>query len=146
MKNQLRAKENLHVVFWLIKDFAWLMHFRWLGMAMVLPTISLGFWITWKTYRQAVAGTSGVSSAHDLTDVALKSAKESEGESRKEVWSDFYHNLAISSWIMGNGVWMTGEFFFDDGIREWAMPFFFAGLFVVAYFYLVVGRRMRDKN
>jgi len=37
----LKEKENLHVVFWLVKDFAWLMHFRELGMAMALPTIAL---------------------------------------------------------------------------------------------------------
>jgi len=117
--NQLKAKENLHVVFWLLKDFAWLMHFRLLGMTMVLPTIILGIWITVRTYRMAQASK------------------------KREIWSDYYHNLAISCWIMGNGIWMTGEFFFNDGIRPLAMPFFFAGLLVVGYYYLFVGQSRR---
>lgn len=58
--NQLKAKENLHVVFWLLKDFAWLMHFRLLGMAMVLPTIALGIWITVRTYKLAKASEEGL--------------------------------------------------------------------------------------
>ncbi|MFM7639790.1 MAG: hypothetical protein ACKO67_08705 [Bacteroidota bacterium] len=105
----LREKENLHVVFWLFKDSAWLMHYRGLGMAMAVPTILLSIWITWKSYRSTV--------------------------------SDFYHNLAISFWILGNAIWMTGEFFFNDDIREVAMPFFGAGLVVVAYFYGWVNAR-----
>ena len=119
--SQLKAKENLHVVFWLLKDFAWLMHFRLLGMTMVLPTVILGIWITVRTYRLAMASKN------------------------REMWSDFYHNLAISCWIFGNGIWMTGEFFFEDGIRPLAMPFFFAGLLVVGYYYLFMaqGRRVR---
>lgn len=101
-------------MFWLIKDFAWLMHFRTLGMAMAVPTILLSLWITWKSYRSSV--------------------------------SDFYHNLAISCWIFGNGIWMTGEFYFNDEIREVAMPFFGAGLVVVAYFYSWVNVRAKKTN
>ena len=38
---------------------------------------------------------------------------------------------------------MTGEFFFEDGIRPLAMPFFFAGLLVVGYYYLFMARGKR---
>lgn len=89
---------------------------------MVLPTIALGIWITVRTYKLAKAFEVG------------------------SLWSDFYHNLAISCWIFGNGIWMTGEFFFDDGIRPLAMPFFFAGLLVVGYYYLFVGRGRRIES
>jgi hypothetical protein len=110
----LREKENLHVVFWLIKDFAWLMHFRELGMAMALPTFFLSIWITWKSFRASVA--------------------------------DFYHNLAISCWILGNAIWMTGEFYFNDEIRGVAMPFFGIGLVVIAYFYSWVNPKAKSNR
>lgn len=45
----LRKKENLHIVFWLIKDFSWLINFKILGMAMAVPTIFLSIWLTWKS-------------------------------------------------------------------------------------------------
>jgi hypothetical protein len=86
---------------------------------MVLPTIILGIWITVRTYRLAKASIN------------------------RAIWSDFYHNLAIACWIFGNGIWMTGEFFFDDGIRPLAMPFFFTGLLVVGYYYLFIDQSRR---
>jgi hypothetical protein len=49
MDLDLRKKENLHVVFWLIKDFAWLANYKMLGMGMALPTILLSFWLTYKS-------------------------------------------------------------------------------------------------
>lgn len=49
MTPDLRKKENLHIVFWLIKDFAWLMDVHWLGVGMALPTFILSCWLTWKS-------------------------------------------------------------------------------------------------
>lgn len=49
MDLDLRKKENLHIVFWLVKDFSWLMGFKILGMSMALPTLLLAFWITWRS-------------------------------------------------------------------------------------------------
>lgn len=47
MNSSLRAKENLHIVFWLLKDFAWISDFKVLGVAMAVPTFFLSLWITW---------------------------------------------------------------------------------------------------
>jgi hypothetical protein len=47
MNSKLRAKENLHIVFWLLKDFAWISDWKWLGLSMALPTFGLSIWITW---------------------------------------------------------------------------------------------------
>jgi hypothetical protein len=35
----LKKLEDLHVAFWLAKDHAWCSTTKWLGLAMVLPTI-----------------------------------------------------------------------------------------------------------
>lgn len=41
--------ENLHIVFWLFKDIAWCMSIRWLGITMIVPTLTIALLITWRT-------------------------------------------------------------------------------------------------
>jgi hypothetical protein len=43
----LRKKENFHIVLWLVKDFAWIMDFKILGLSMALPTVLLAIYLTW---------------------------------------------------------------------------------------------------
>ncbi len=56
--------------------------------------------------------------------------------SRKNL-ADLFHNIAVCLWITANGTWMTGEFFFNDGLRPYAMIFFVAGLIVVTLYYII---------
>lgn len=100
---QLRAKENLHIVFWLFKDFCWLMLYKPLGMMMVFPTVFLAFYLSWKS---------------------------------RHLRSELFHNLAVTSWILGNSIWMAGEFYFDDTTRPLASVFFYSGIGFVLYFYI----------
>jgi len=104
--NEINKKENLHVVFWLIKDFAWISGYKILGVGLALPTILLAAYLTVIT---------------------------------KNTRSNFYHNLAILFWISGNSIWMIGEFYFEDQKRIWALPFFFAGLVIISYYYISEG-------
>lgn len=46
-----RKIENLHIVFWLVKDLCWVMLWRPLGVAMIVPTIGAAALITWQTRR-----------------------------------------------------------------------------------------------
>lgn len=55
--------------------------------------------------------------------------------SRKENTSDFIHNIAVSCWILANVLWMTGEFYFKDEVRHWAIPFFVLGIATLLIFY-----------
>ena len=55
--------------------------------------------------------------------------------SRKNV-ADLFHNIAVCCWIMANTTWMTGEFFYRDDLRPFAMIFFTAGLVIVAFYYI----------
>lgn len=45
--NPIRKFENLHIVMWLLKDTCWVLLYRPLGMIMIIPTLSLAFYITW---------------------------------------------------------------------------------------------------
>lgn len=44
-----RKMENLHIVFWLLKDLAWCLGFEVLGVAMIIPTFVISVVITWRT-------------------------------------------------------------------------------------------------
>jgi hypothetical protein len=48
----LRGGENLHILFWLLKDLCWVMDLRVIGLALVVPTVWLAFWISWRSRDQ----------------------------------------------------------------------------------------------
>ena len=45
---RIRKMENMHIAFWLMKDISWCMIWKELGIAMVVPTLSVAIWIAWK--------------------------------------------------------------------------------------------------
>jgi hypothetical protein len=44
----IRSSENFHIVLWLLKDLCWVMLWRPLGLAMVIPTVAMAVWIAWR--------------------------------------------------------------------------------------------------
>lgn len=50
----LRKMENMHIVFWLLKDISWCMVWKPIGIVMIIPTLSVAIWIAWKN-RQIVS-------------------------------------------------------------------------------------------
>jgi len=46
---RFRRLENLHIVFWLFKDISWCMLWRELGIAMVIPTLAVAIYISYRT-------------------------------------------------------------------------------------------------
>ena len=49
VKPSFRWIENGHILLWLIKDTCWAMVLRPLGIFMIFPTLSVAFYILWKT-------------------------------------------------------------------------------------------------
>ena len=49
--------------------------------------------------------------------------------------AELFHNLAVCFWISANSVWMTGEFFYNDSLRQQAIVFFVLGLLSIAWYY-----------
>lgn len=116
---KVRVFENSHIIFWLFKDMSWAMGWKWLGIAMIIPTLFISILITYKL----------------KVDVR-----------------EWYHNNAVTLWIIANSYWMISEFYgFDDtvlfenvkGIHISLIPFV-AGIFVVSFYYLF--KRKRDVN
>lgn len=46
--SRLRRMENMHIVFWLLKDLSWCLNFKPLAIAMIFPTMIVAIWITRK--------------------------------------------------------------------------------------------------
>ena len=44
-----RKMENMHILFWLLKDVAWCMIWKVLGLVMILPTLIISIIIAWRT-------------------------------------------------------------------------------------------------
>ena len=44
-----RKVENLHIVFWLIKDISWCMFWKPLGLAMIIPTLIIALILAWRS-------------------------------------------------------------------------------------------------
>ena len=44
-----RKIENLHILFWLLKDLSWAMLWKPLGLIMIVPTMAAALLITWQT-------------------------------------------------------------------------------------------------
>jgi hypothetical protein len=51
--------------------------------------------------------------------------------------SDLFHSIAVCLWITANATWMTGEFFYSDSLRPYALIFFSAGLIIVSFYYVI---------
>ncbi len=51
---KLNKYENLHILFWLIKDTCWMLQFKWIGIAMILPTLTIALIIVFYTKSRPV--------------------------------------------------------------------------------------------
>jgi hypothetical protein len=48
-QSQLRVTENFHILLWLVKDTCWLLGFTLMGTVMILPTLSLAYYLVFTT-------------------------------------------------------------------------------------------------
>ncbi len=105
-----RKMENMHIVFWLMKDISWCMVWRWLGIAMIIPTLTIAIVIAWRT-RQLKAEL-----AHNLAIAFWISANS--------LWmiSEFFH--FDEHMILGL---ITG--------KHLALLPFFSGAAILLYYY-----------
>jgi hypothetical protein len=106
-----RRMENLHIVFWLLKDVGWCMIWKPLGLTMIVPTLAIAVVIAWRTRHLASE------LAHNLAIVLWISANS--------YWmiSEFFHFDEVKVWHDFTG-------------KHLALIPFTLGLLVLAYYYL----------
>jgi hypothetical protein len=47
--SRYRKMENMHIIFWLLKDIGWCLIWKPLGLAMIFPTFIISLVIAWRT-------------------------------------------------------------------------------------------------
>ena len=116
-----RKMENLHIVFWLFKDISWCMSWRFLGIAMIVPTLIIAIVITWRT-RHMVSEW-----AHNLAIVLWISANS--------YWmiSEFYHFDEM--WVYAGITY-----------KHLAVVPFVSGILLLAWFYLLYAPTHKNKK
>jgi hypothetical protein len=113
-----RRFENLHIVFWLMKDISWCLLWRALGIFMIAPTLGAAIFITWR------ARANRTDFAHNLAVVFWITAN---------AWwmiAEFFEFDEIELWHGISG-------------RQFAMIPFVLGAAVLAWHYLgeLIARR-----
>ena len=51
ISKKMRFIENLHIVFWLVKDMGWCLNFKSLGISMAIPTICIALYFLIKNRK-----------------------------------------------------------------------------------------------
>lgn len=106
-----RKMENLHIVFWLLKDISWCMIWKPLGIAMIFPTLIIAIVIAFRT-RQFMSEV-----CHNVAIV---------------VWITANSYWMISEFLHFDDNPLFGEFTY----KHLAIIPFMIGLIILAYYYL----------
>lgn len=119
---RFRQMENMHIVFWLMKDISWCMIWKLLGVAMIIPTLSIAIVIAWRT-RHIKSEL-----AHNLAIAFWISANS--------LWmiSEFLHFDSMVIWKEFTG-------------KHLALVPFVAGALILLYYYVVQRpRELKEKT
>jgi hypothetical protein len=112
--------ENLHILFWLIKDACWAMNLKPFAMFMMIPTFTVAIMITFQT-RQIISEF-----LHNLAVI---------------LWI-----TANCTWMVGEFYGWDENLVGRYGLRQFSLIPFTLGLLVLAYYYLVLSRKKGFKE
>lgn len=99
---RFRRMENMHIAFWLMKDISWCMIWKELGMAMIVPTLSVAIWIAWKNSHIKSELAHNLAIVFWITANAYWMTSEFFGFDEKIIWKDFTgKQMALIPFITG---------------------------------------------
>lgn len=83
---RFRRMENMHIVFWLIKDISWCLFWKELGIAMIIPTLTIAVMISWRTRHIASELAHNVAVALWISANSFWMISEFLGFDEREYW------------------------------------------------------------
>ena len=86
---KFRRMENMHIAFWLMKDISWCMIWKELGIAMIVPTLSVAIWIAWKNRQIRSELAHNLAIVFWITANAYWMISEFFGFDENPVWREF---------------------------------------------------------
>lgn len=97
-----RKMENMHIVFWLLKDISWCMIWKELAMAMVVPTLTIAIIIAWRTRNIAAELAHNLAIAFWISANSLWMISEFFRFDTMVVWRNFTgKHLALIPFTIG---------------------------------------------
>jgi hypothetical protein len=97
-----RKMENMHIVFWLLKDISWCMIWKVLGIVMIVPTLTIAIIIAWRTRRFAAELAHNLAIAFWISANSLWMISEFLGFDTIIIWREFTgKHLALIPFIIG---------------------------------------------
>jgi hypothetical protein len=119
---RFRKMENTHIVFWLLKDISWCLFWRELGIAMIIPTLTIAILISWRTRHIASELAHNVAVALWISANSLWMISEFLG----------FHEMKIWKGITGKELSL--------------IPFGIGVLILLHYYLLIRPREIREKH
>ena len=99
---RFRRMENMHIVFWLIKDISWCMIWRELGIAMFVPTLTIAIIIAWRTRQIRAELAHNLAIAFWICANGYWMISEFFGFDEVVVWKDFTgKHIALIPFLIG---------------------------------------------
>lgn len=99
---RFRKMENLHIVFWLIKDLSWCMVWKPLGIAMIFPTLIIAVVISWRARQYMSEVCHNLAITFWITANAYWMVSEFFHFESKPLFGDYaYKHLAILPFATG---------------------------------------------
>jgi hypothetical protein len=116
-----RKMENLHIVFWIFKDIAWCMGITWLGITMIIPTLTISIIIAWRT-------------RHIFSELCHNLAIT--------VWI-----MANSFWMCSEFFGVDNNLVYGTvTVKHLAMIPFITGVLILAFYYLIHKPRHKEET
>lgn len=116
-----RRLENMHIAFWLMKDISWCMIWKTLGIAMIVPTLSVAVYIVYRTRKIKSELAHNLAIVFWISANAYWMISEFFGFDRVLVWGSY-----------------TG--------KHMAIIPFAIGAIILLYYYLVQRRREMEEQ
>ncbi len=97
-----RKMENLHIVFWLLKDISWCMFWKPLGVLMIIPTLVISIVISWRNRHYISETCHNVAISFWITANSYWMVSEFLGFDSKVLLGTYtFKHLAILPFITG---------------------------------------------
>lgn len=94
--------ENMHIVFWLVKDVSWCLIWKFLGMLMIFPTLIISLVIAWRTRKVRSELAHNLAVSFWITANSLWMTSEFFKFDTMKVWRSFEgKHLALIPFFIG---------------------------------------------
>src|SRR5688572_12231592 len=100
--SRYRKMENMHIVFWLLKDISWCLTWKILAMLMIFPTLIISIVIAWRTRKVQSELAHNLAITFWITANSLWMISEFYGFDTMVIWKQFEgKHLALIPFLIG---------------------------------------------